>query len=126
MIKGIEHIAIVARDPVKLVKWYEKNLDMKTVRKMSETTFFIQAPCGTVLEIYAAQKEGARDFDNHTSGLRHLAILVEDFDLEYKKLIDNGVEIAAEPVINDEIKLVLFKDCEGNLCHFIERKNPLI
>ena len=58
-------------------------------------------------------------------GLRHLAVLVEDFDREYQKLKDKGIEIAAEPVINEEIKLVLFRDPEENLCHLVERASPL-
>ena len=50
---------------------------------------------------------------------------MEDFDREYQKLKDKGIEIAAEPVINEEIKLALFRDPEENLCHLVERASPL-
>ncbi|MDF2921829.1 MAG: Glyoxalase/bleomycin resistance protein/dioxygenase [Paenibacillaceae bacterium] len=125
MIKGIEHLGIAAENPDQLAQWYVRHLDMTIIRDNGQGTIFIAAPCGSVVELYPAKTNGERSYDNYTSGIRHLAIEVENFHQEYDRLLENGVEIAAEPVIREDLKLVLFRDGEGNLCHLIERQHPL-
>lgn len=125
MIRGIEHFGLAAKEPAVLVKWYEDHLGFRTIRTVGVGTYFLQGPCGIVIEIYPAKNEGSREYDNYTGGWRHLAIVVDDFAQDLKGLLDSGVEQAQEPVINDQIKLVLMKDCEGNLFHLIQRKTPL-
>lgn len=126
MLKGIEHFGLVANDTPRLVKWLEENLNMKVIRTIANgTTFFMQAPCGSILEVYPAKRESDRNYDNFSAGWRHLAIEVDDFEVEYQKLIDKGIKIVGEPSVNDERKLVLFQDFEGNLYHYIWRRDPL-
>lgn len=125
MIKGIEHLGLVAEDSAKLVKWYQEHLQMKVIRENGKGTYFIQGPGGIIIEVYQARNETERKYDNYTPGWRHLAIQVVGFDDEYQRLLDQGVEPAADPILREDLKLALFKDCEGNLFHLIERKNPL-
>ena len=121
MIKGIEHIGLAANNPAKLVKWYQDNLSMELAFKENDECFFIKAPCGSIIEVYKSEKNSHDKDNNMATGWRHLAIEVEDFDIEHQKLLNNGTQQVGNLISNDVKKLVLFKDCEGNLFHLIQR-----
>jgi len=123
MVKGIEHTAIASADPQKLAQWYVETLGF-AISYNSGRTVFLKAPDGTMIEIITA--EGERPAQTAKSpGLRHLALTVEDFDAAYGKLKAAGVEFAGEPSESQGVRLVFFKDPEGNLLHLIRRAQPL-
>lgn len=121
MILGIAHMGIAANDPKGLTNWYCKNLNMEVVRNINDNVFFVYDRKGVYLEIYPAKSDKDASFDNYTKGIRHLAILVEDFESEYERLTKIGIKPAAEVVVRDTFKLGLFYDCENNLFHIVER-----
>lgn len=125
MIKGIEHIGLVAQDVNALCDWYIKYFDFTCVRELPNGTKFIMARDGGMIEVYPCKSVDENTYDNYVTGLRHIAFDVDDFDYEYQRIQDLGFEIAAAPVINENLKLVLFKDPEGNLCHLTQRTVPL-
>ena len=122
MIKGIEHIGIAAEDSTALKNWYMDILNMTVVSDNGKGGYFIAAPNGVQIEIYPATDEGERDYHNLTSGLRHIAFLVEDFDGEYERLKEKKVNFVGEPVVKEKFSNLFFKDPEGNLVHIIERR----
>ena len=125
MIRGIEHVGLAARDVDALCEWYIRYFGFVSLRKLPNGTQFIMAGDGSIVEVYPCRSEDNILHDNYLTGLRHIAFDVDDFDAEYARLRALGIEIAAEPVINESLKLVLFRDPEGNLCHLTQRAVPL-
>ncbi len=124
MFQGIEHFAIASPDPKRLADWYASNLEFEIVFEYAGN-YFIRAKNGALIEIIPA--EGARtESGMRTPGMRHIAILVDDFDQAYEYLKSRGIQFAGEPYSNQGNRLVFFKDAEGNLLHLIQREKPLV
>lgn len=123
MFRGIEHFAIASPDPKNLADWYTSNLEFRLVFEYGGN-YFVQAKNGGLIEIIPA--EGARGENGmRTPGMRHIAVLVEDFDAAFGHLKARGIQFAGEPYTNQGNRLVFFKDADGNLLHLIERERPL-
>jgi glyoxylase I family protein len=60
-----------------------------------------------------------------TPGIRHLAIMVDDFDAAHAQLREKKVEFLGEPFTTQGNRLVFFSDSDGNILHLIEREKPL-
>jgi glyoxylase I family protein len=123
MIQGIEHTAIATPDPAALAQWYVDALGF-TVNYRGSTAVFVKAPNGSMIEFIPA--EGARGPNTMKSpGLRHLAILVDDFEAQYARLRQLGVNFIDEPKESKGNKVVFFTDPEGNILHLLQRAVPL-
>lgn len=123
MIKGIEHIAICARDTKALTDWYVENFGFTVVHDYGNGVYFIKANDGTIFEIMHF-KSGVQPQDTSAIGLRHIAFLVskEDFDLEVEKVRKMKLKIEADVVESPNgVKTFFFRDPEGNVLHFIYR-----
>ena len=113
MFRGLEHTAIASPDPHNLAQWYVDHLD-----------FIVKAANGAMLEIIpSAGDRPAQTMKD--PGLRHLAILVGDFDAAHDRLRKAGVRFLTEPVNVKGNRLVFFADCDGNLLHLVQREKPL-
>jgi glyoxylase I family protein len=124
MIKGMEHVGLCAEEPKTLVEWYVRILGFRIVRARGET-YFIRAHDGGMLEIYPAQ-HSADPVDNVHRGLRHVALLVSDFDLEIGRLRSTGVTVPDDSIVmTADMKLAFFRDPEGNLLHLVERRKAI-
>jgi glyoxylase I family protein len=122
MFKGLEHTAIATPDPERLANWYVKHLGFH-INFQYDGNFFVKAPNGTVLEIIPS--EGERTPQGFKApGIRHLAILVDDFDGASAALAASGVELQ-KPLQIKGNRLQFFTDCDGNLIHLIHREQPL-
>ena len=123
MFFGLEHTAIASADPEKLAQWYCDHLEFH-INFRYDAFFFVKAPNGTMLEIIPSK--GDR-FDEQplTPGIRHLAILVDDFDAALERLRQSGVQLLTEPVNNKGNRLVFFSDGDGNFLHLVHRVKPL-
>lgn len=123
MIKGIEHIAVCAKDSTALTDWYVAMFGWEIVYNNGKGTFFVKAADGSMLEVMASD---GKDFVSNPSdgGIRHFALSIddEDFDPMVAKLKEAGVEVVAEAVTSSKgIKTFFFKDPEGNIFHLIYR-----
>jgi len=86
--------------------------------------YFVKAPNGAMLEIIPA--EGDRGSNKMKDpGIRHLAVMVEDFDSGYAELKSKNVQFLGEPYVNQGNRLVFFGDADGNILHLIKRDKPL-
>lgn len=123
MIQGIEHTAIATPDPAALAQWYVDTLGF-TVNYRGSTAVFVKAPNGTMIEFIPA--EGDRGPNTMKSpGLRHLALTVDDFEAQYARLRQSGVNFIDEPKESKGAKVVFFTDPEGNILHLLQRSVPL-
>ena len=125
MVKGIEHIAIAARDTATLKDWYARLFDFRQVYDNGKGTYFLKAQDGSMIEFIKATDETVKPSEK-ALGIRHLAIAVEDFEGMVDILSKENVEVVAAPVIAPNgIKTFFFRDPEGNILHLISRPQPL-
>ena len=123
MFQGLEHTAIASPDPASLAQWYVDHLGFHINYKY-DAFFFVKAPNGTMLEIIPSEGErGSNKLKD--PGIRHLAILVEDFDAAHLHLRNQGVKFIGEPINNQGNRLVFFEDADGNYVHLVHRVKPL-
>jgi catechol 2,3-dioxygenase-like lactoylglutathione lyase family enzyme len=123
MIRGIEHTAITSPQPKTLAAWYVDTLGF-TVCYESASTMMVRAQNGYVLEITGS--EGERPPQTlKTPGLRHLALLVDDFDAVCQTLRAKHVNFVSEPAESKGNRVVFFTDPEGNYLHLLQRAQPL-
>jgi glyoxylase I family protein len=123
MFKGLEHTAIASPNPQRLAQWYVDHLEF-VINYTYDGNYFVKAKNGSMLEIITSEGErGAQKMKD--PGIRHLAILVEDFDAAHAHLRQQGVTFLTEPVNNKGNRLVFFADGDGNYVHLVSRVNPL-
>jgi glyoxylase I family protein len=123
MFIGIEHFAIASPNPKRLADWYVANLEFEIAFEYAGN-YFIEAKNGGLIEIIPA--EGDRPLaEIRTPGLRHIAILVENFDAAYEQLQNQNVTFLGEPYETQGNRLVFFSDPDGNVIHLIYRSKPL-
>jgi glyoxylase I family protein len=125
MVKGIEHIAIYAKDTAALKDWYTRMFDFKTVFDNGKGNFFLMAPDGVMIEFVKTNEYGTVIGDK-VSGIRHLALTVDDFEAMVDTLMLEKVEVVAEAVVTPQgVKTFFFRDPEGNVLHLIYRPEPM-
>lgn len=120
---GLEHTAIASPNPKRLADWYVDILGW-IINYEYDGNYFVKAPNGAMLEIIPSQGD-APETAMRTPGLRHLAVMVQDFDQAHAELKTKPVEFAGEPFEVKGNRLVFFKDADGNLLHLIARPHPL-
>ncbi|MEP6716365.1 MAG: VOC family protein [Terriglobia bacterium] len=127
MFQGLEHTAISTPNPQKLAEWYVEHLEFH-INFTYAGNYFVKAANGSMLEIIPADRPLAAPqtpANNKDGGIRHLAIMSDNFDAAYKMLVDKGVKFVGEPFENQGNRLVFFNDLDGNLLHLIQREKPL-
>ena len=124
MFQGIEHTAIAAANPEKLAQWYVDYLDF-TINFTYAGNYFVRAKNGSMLEIIPSDGGERPVNEMKTPGIRHFAIIPDDFDQAYQHLQAKGVKFLGEPFVNQGNRLVFFEDGEANICHLIYREQPL-
>jgi glyoxylase I family protein len=127
MITGIEHIAIATPDPMKLAQWYIDHLGFALNWQPPNTsTVFVKGPGGSLLELIESPAPLAGVPAMREPGLRHLALLVSDFEAECRRLEAEGVSFLSAPEKFNGNSLAFFTDCDGNILHLLHREKPLV
>ena len=122
---GIEHIGIFSNNTDTLKDWYIKMFDWKVVYDNGKGTYFLKADDGSMIEFVKTDIDGGIH-DMKATGIRHIAISVDNFDELVKKLTDSGVKILTEAAVNAKgIGTMFFEDPDGNVLHLINRPMPL-
>ena len=128
MVKGIEHVAIFAKDTKALSDWYVNMFDLKIVYDNGKGTYFAAFESGDMIE-FCMQSEQNPVSGDKVGGIRHLALSVteEDFDKMVDKLKSANVSVVTDVSVSAKgIKTFFFKDIEGNISHLIYRPEPLV
>jgi glyoxylase I family protein len=126
MVKGIEHTAIASPDPERLAQWYVDHLDFRiNYRSSNSKTRFVKAANGSMIEIIESKGAAAGPAGMKDPGIRHMAILVTDFEAEYARLRGKNVAFLSEPATISGNSTVFFTDCDGNILHLLHREKPL-
>lgn len=123
MFNGLEHTAIASPNPQKLAEWYVDHLEF-VINYTYAGNYFVRAKNGTMLEIIPS--EGERGSNKMKDpGIRHLAIIPDNFDAAHDTLKTKGVQFLGEPFETQGNRLVFFADGDGNILHLIQRPKPL-
>jgi glyoxylase I family protein len=123
MFRGLEHTAIASPDPLRLAQWYVDHLEF-VISYEYAGNYFVKAANGTMLEIIPGRGPvPPPQLDE--PGLRHLAILVDDFDAACERLRAAGVCLLTEPMNRQGNHLLYFTDHDGNILHLVKRDKPL-
>lgn len=124
MYRGIDHIAIAARDPRGLIEWYCTHLGMQVVAHNGQDppTALVGGAEGSLFEIMPAQEAPIGEQGLFDPGLRHVALRVDDFEAAYAHLQQLGVEFATESgTATGGGPIVSFRDPEGNILQIVQR-----
>jgi glyoxylase I family protein len=123
MFNGLEHTAIASPNPKNLAQWYVDHLEF-VINFEYDGNYFVKAKNGSMLEIIPSVGERPSN-QMKDPGIRHLAVMIDDFDEAYKRLKAQNVNFLNEPFENQGNRLVFFTDVDGNILHLIHRQKPL-
>ena len=123
----IAQIALVVNDYDEAIEFYTEKLQFTLIEDsiLSETKrWVVVAPpkssgCKLLLAKAANEEQQSR-LGNQTGGRVFLFLHTDNFDRDYKNLVDNNVTIVRPP--SDEVygKVAVFADLYGNLWDMIE------
>lgn len=122
---GIEHIGIFSKNTAALMEWYQNLFDWKLVYENGKGTYFLKADDGSMIEFVQTETDGGSHPMNAT-GIRHIALSVDDFDAAAEKMKRAGVKVLTEAAVSDKgVGTMFFEDPDGNVLHLISRPMPL-
>jgi glyoxylase I family protein len=128
MIRGVEHMAIAARETGALARWFVETLGFRVVVDGGDNgTWFIGPAEGQALiEIIKATDAPPHERARNDPGWSHLAFTVEDFDAAVKTLKEKGVTFTGDPSMSGGgDRLAFFLDRDGNVLQIVGRVKPL-
>ncbi len=133
MKQNIGHIALVVQDYDKAIQFYTEKLNFSVIEDtvLNETKrWVIVAPPGatecSLLLAKAATEEQSSRIGNQTGGRVFLFLYTDDLARDYQNLLDKGITIVREPVIESWGTVAVFSDLYGNLWDLIERKKMIL
>ncbi len=125
------HAGISVMNMEESLKWYEKNLGFTLVKDdgfippLQARICFIQNG-DFQIELFeylepkpVPQERLMPNSDLRTAGTKHVAFGVEDMAAMKERLLENGVDIAHEVVMEGN-KVMFIRDCSGVLLELIE------
>ncbi len=128
MNQRIAHIALVVKDYDEAIAFYCNQLNFILIEDtvLSKTKRWVLiAPTGStgcqLLLAKAANEEQVSRIGNQTGGRVFLFLNTDNFKRDYQNLLDKGIRIVREPVIETWGTVAVFEDLYGNLWDLIER-----
>jgi len=129
MQQQIAQIALVVKDYDEAISFYCKKLHFNLVEdtRLSETKrWVLVSPPGStgtkLLLAQAANEEQLSRVGNQTGGRVFLFLFTDDFDRDFKNLLENEIQIVREPSLELYGKVAVFADLYGNLWDLIQPK----
>jgi catechol 2,3-dioxygenase-like lactoylglutathione lyase family enzyme len=129
MKQKIALISLVVHDYDEAIEFYTQKLNFDLVEdtEMSPSKrWVVIAPKGSdgchVLIAKAANDAQKNSVGNQTGGRVFLFLYTDDFERDYRNMLEKGVEFTEKPREEAYGTVVVFKDLYGNLWDFIEPK----
>ena len=127
MKQRLAHIAIVVDDYDEAISFYTKKLHFNLVEdtRLSETKRWVLVrPKGSneccLLLAKATTEEQKSRVGNQTGGRVFLFLHTDNFERDYRNLLDNQIEIVRSPQKEDYGTVAVFRDIYGNLWDLVE------
>jgi catechol 2,3-dioxygenase-like lactoylglutathione lyase family enzyme len=128
--QSLAHIALVVRDYDEAIDFYVGTLGFTLVadeyQPAQDKRWVLVAPPGnpaggaTILLARAANAEQAAFIGNQSGGRVFLFLQTDDFQRDYRRLLDRGVRIEREPMEAEYGTVAVFLDLYGNKWDLIE------
>jgi catechol 2,3-dioxygenase-like lactoylglutathione lyase family enzyme len=129
MKQKIALISLVVHDYDEAIEFYTQKLNFDLVEdtEMSPSKrWVVVAPKGSdgchILLAKAANDAQKNSVGNQTGGRVFLFLYTDDFERDYRNMLEKGVEFTEKPREEAYGTVVVFKDLYGNLWDFIEPK----
>lgn len=129
MKQRIAHISLLVDDYDRAIEFYTKKLNFELLEDtaLSESKRWVLiAPKGStecsLLLAKASTDEQKSRIGNQTGGRVFLFLYTDNFDRDYKNLIDKNIKIIREPSNEPYGKVAVFEDLYGNHWDMIEPK----
>jgi catechol 2,3-dioxygenase-like lactoylglutathione lyase family enzyme len=123
----LAHIALVVKDYDEAILFYTKKLNFSLImntRLTDKKRWVVVAPPGssecTILLAKAADDMQISRIGNQTGGRVFLFLYTDNFQEDFHRLIENGVEIIRQPSKEEYGTVAVFADLYGNLWDIIE------
>lgn len=131
MKQRLAQIAIVVHDYDEAIEFYTNKLHFDLIEDtpLSETKRWVlirpkgSLECCLLLAKAANQDQKSR-VGNQTGGRVFLFLHTDNFDRDYKNLLDQKIEIIRPPQREEYGTVAVFKDLYGNLWDLIEPSEP--
>ncbi len=126
MKQQLAHIAIVVRDYDEAIAFYTQKLhfDLTEDTKLNESKRWVLvtprgSACSLLLAKAVTEEQLARVGDQ-TGGRVFLFLHTDNFQRDFQNLLDQGIKIIRQPVIEPYGTVAVFEDLYGNLWDLIE------
>ena len=129
MKQRIAHITIVVRDYDEAIKFYTQKLKFELLEdtRLNETKrWVLVAPKGSkecsLLLAKASNENQEYSIGNQTGGRVFLFLHTDNFERDYKNLVDQGIKIVRLPAEKPYGTVAVFEDLYGTLWDLVERQ----
>ena len=129
MKQNLALISLVVDDYDRAIDFYTNKLHFQLIEDSVMTPskrWVVVAPSGTegcrILLAKAADERQVSAIGNQTGGRVFLFLHTDDFDRDYKNLVDNNIKIIKDATNEEWGKVCVFADIYGNLWDLIEPK----
>lgn len=126
MKQQLAHIAIVVKDYDEAIAFYTQKLhfDLTEDTKLNETKRWVLvtprgSACSLLLAKAVTEEQLARVGDQ-TGGRVFLFLHTDNFQRDFQNLLDQGIKIIRQPVMEPYGTVAVFEDLYGNLWDLIE------
>lgn len=131
MIKRIDHTTITVRDLQVSIDFYTKLLRFTVDHEMwipdSRLRIVFLRLGDTILELFGCSEIRGEMVSevNEIVGYKHICLLVDSVDKEYKRLVDAGVKFRIQPTtVQGQVRIAFLKDPDGLDIELIEYLKP--
>jgi uncharacterized glyoxalase superfamily protein PhnB len=127
MNRQLAQVTLVVHDYDEAIKFYIEKLNFIIIEDtpLNENKRWVvirpsaHSGCSLLLA-KAVNSEQNKAVGNQTGGRVFLFLYTDDFDRDYRNLVEKGITITREPVIESYGKVAVFSDLYGNLWDLIE------
>ena len=128
MTRHISSISILVADYDEAIDFYVGKLGFKLLEdeRLSDEKRWVRvvpeevgSAC-TLLLAKASNEEQSRSIGSQSGGRVFLILKTDNFDEDYKRMRDKGVQFCEDPRLEDYGKVVVFEDLYGNKWDLIE------
>lgn len=131
MRQSLTHIALVVRDYDEAIAFYCGVLGFDlledTYQSEQDKRWVVVRPKGgqgaSLVLARASKPEQQAFVGNQTGGRVFLFLNTDDFDRDYTRLLEAGVEFVRPPVVQDYGTVAVFRDLYGNLWDLLQLKD---
>lgn len=126
MAQQLKHIALVVRDYDEAIGFFVGKLhfDLLEDTRLSETKrwVLVRPPGGAGCALLLARAVGAEQesrIGNQTGGRVFLFLHTDQFEEDYRNLLEHGIKIVRPPSVEEYGTVAVFEDIYGNLWDLI-------